>query len=130
MRCLFRCAGSSIAAVAVEFALLNLLVSVFHVFYLVGAGLASGVFLLINFLLNRHWAFRATRGRPWAQLARQAVVVGGGAAIGLPLLALLVGHVHLPYQVGWPIAGVVCFFSWTFPMNRFFTYRLAPVPAQ
>ena len=126
MSALVRCAGSSIAGVTVEFALLNLLVSVFHVFYLAAAAAASAVFLVINFLLNRHWAFRATRGRAWPQMLRHAVVVGGGAAIGLSLLALLVGHVHLPYQLGWSIAGVVCFFSWTFPMNRFFTYRLAP----
>jgi putative flippase GtrA len=96
------------------------------VFYLVGAGIASGVFLLVNFLLNRRWAFRARHGRVWTQLFRQAVVVAGGSAIAIPLLWLFVGHIHLPYQVGWPAAGVVCFFSWTFPMNRFFTYPAAP----
>src|SRR5262249_60826857 len=124
-RSMVRRAGASIAAVSVEFALLSLLVSVFHVFYLVGAAIASGAFLIVNFLLNRRWAFRALHGRVWKQLLRQAVVVAGGSAIAIPLLWLFVGHIHMPYQVGWPAAGVVCLFSLTVPMDRFLTYSAA-----
>jgi len=120
---LIRCAGSSLAAVAVEFALLNLLVSALHVYYLAGAALASTSYFVLNFLLNRRWAFRAGDAPALPQLLRHAVVAGGGMALGLALLWLMVGGAGLPLQLGWPAAGAVCFLLWTFPMNRWFTYR-------
>lgn len=124
-----RCAGSSLAAVAVEFGLLTALVSLFHVFYLAGAIIAGGVGLLIAFFLNRRWAFADGRGRHWRQLAKHVLVVGGGIALGTLLLWLGVRHLSLPYQLGWLASGTIVFFGWTFPMQRFFTYAVAPAIA-
>lgn len=120
---LLRCAGSSLVGFAIELALLTLLVSGLHVNYLIAAAFAGLAYLAINFVLNRRWAFRATRGRALFQLARHAFVVGGGMAFGLPLLWLFVSRFHLPYAIGWTLAGGFVFLSWTFPMHRAFTYR-------
>jgi len=122
-----RCAGSSLAAVAVEFGLLTALVSLFHVFYLAGALVAGVAGLLLAFLLNRRWAFADGRGAAWPQLGKHAFVVGGGIALGMALLWLAVSRLSMPYQVGWLASGTVVFFAWTFPMQRLFTFR--PVPA-
>jgi putative flippase GtrA len=126
MKTLLRCAGSSIAAVAVEFGLLTLLVSVLHVFYMVGAAISALLYLLVSFLLNRRWAFRATDGARWPQLARHTFVAFGGMALSMPMLWLLVGGAKLPYQPAWLLGGTISFFCWTWPMQRFFTYRVAP----
>jgi putative flippase GtrA len=129
MKTLIRCAGSSLAAVAVEFGLLTALVSLFHVFYLAGALLAGVAGLLLAFLLNRRWVFVAARGCAWRQLGKHVFVVGGGIAIGTALLWLAVSQIRVPYQVGWLASGTVVFFAWTFPMQRFFTFRPVAVPA-
>jgi putative flippase GtrA len=130
MKSMVRCAGSSLAAVAVEFGLLTLLVSLFHVFYLAGALIAGAVGLLLAFLLNRAWAFTDGRGRrPWLQLVKHSVVVCGGIGLGTMLLWVAVRHLSLPYQVAWLASGSIVFFTWTFPMQRFFTFRAAPALA-
>ena len=129
MKSLVRCAGSSLAAVAVEFGLLTALVSLFHIFYLAGALIAGVVGLLLAFLLNRSWAFSDGRGGAWRQLAKHSVVVGGGIGLGALLLWVAVSHLSLPYQAAWLASGTVVFFAWTFPMQRFFTFRPSSVPA-
>jgi putative flippase GtrA len=126
---LLRCAASSFAGVAVEFTLLTILVSVLHVFYLLGAVAAGAVYFVINFLLNRRWTFRATAGSALPQFLRHAAVTAGGMGLGTAMLWLFVQGLGLPYQVGWAIAGTIAFFSWTYPMHRFFTYA-APAAAR
>jgi len=128
MKKLFRCAGSSLAAVAVEFALLTFLGSIAHVFYLV-AVLAAGVAgICVSFVLNRRWAFVACHAKARGQMVRHALVVIGGIALGMGLTWLLVSGAGMPYQVGWLGGGAVVFFVWTFPMQRFFAFRV-PQPA-
>lgn len=130
MKTLFRCAGSSLAGVAIEFALLSLLVSGLHVFYLAAALIAGVAGFFMSFVLNRRWAFHARHGSAPRQLVRHAVVVGGGIALGLALMWILVSWLGLPYQLGWLGGGAVVFLTWTFPMQRWFTYRVpAPVRA-
>jgi putative flippase GtrA len=126
MKSLFRCAGASLAAVAVEFALLTVLVSLFHVFYVAGALISGAVGLLLAFLLNRSWALADGRGRTWLQLIKHTLVVAGGIGLGTLLLWIAVHHLSVPYQVGWLASGSIVFFAWTFPMQRFFAFRAAP----
>lgn len=110
-------------AVAVEFALLTLLVSKLHVAYLIGAAAAGVAYFVVNFLLNRRWAFRARRTPVLPQLVRHGVVAGGSTLLILPLLWLFVSEFGMPYQLGWVVAASVAFLTWTFPMHRWFTFR-------
>lgn len=129
MKMLVRCAGSSLAAVALEFVILSLLVSICHVNYLVGSVIASVAGLVVCFVANRQWAFKAGAGAVLPQLVRHGFVVGGGLGLGLILMWLQVHGLGLPYQLSWLAAGSVVFFAWTFPMQRWFTFRLAPARA-
>jgi putative flippase GtrA len=129
MNKLLRCAASSIAGVCLEFVLYSLLVSRAHLHYLAAAWVAGVVYFFANFALNRWWAFGASRrGRVTRHLVRHALVSFGGAVLGTPLLWALVTGLHLPYRIGWAAAGAIAFFSWTFPMHRYFTYRHAGAP--
>jgi putative flippase GtrA len=128
MKSLFRCAGSSVTAVTLEFFLLLLLVSRLHVQYLLAAIAAGVCGFVVSFMINRSWAFEGRAGCPRRQLVKHAVVVGGGIALGTALMWLLVSRLHLPYQVGWLGGGALVFMGWTYPMQRFFTY--APVTLQ
>ncbi len=129
MKTLLRCAGSSLTSVAVEFALLTTLVSLLHVQYLFGALIAGASGCVLCFVINRRWAFRVRHGSAWRQLFRHGVVVGGGIGLGMLLMWLAVRALGLPYQVGWLLGGSVVFLTWTFPMQRWFTFRAAYVPA-
>lgn len=129
MKTLFRCAGSSLAGVTLEFGLLSLLVSLLHVSYL-GAALVAGLAgFFVSFALNRSWAFDGRSGSALRQIVKHAVVVGGGIALGMLLMWLQVAHLGLPYQIGWLLGGSVVFFAWTFPMQRWFTFAPALAPA-
>ncbi len=119
---LARCAGSSLLGAAVELGLLVLLVQVCHTWYLAAAVGAGAVYAVLNFFVNRRWAFRSRHAAPWPQFVRHLLVVGGGIAIGTTLLWLLVGVLRVPYPAGWAIGGAVCFLGWTFPMQRFFAH--------
>jgi putative flippase GtrA len=127
MKSLVRCAGSSVAAVTIEFFLLLLLVSRLHMFYLVAALVAGLTGFVVSFIINRRWAFEGRRGCPKRQLFKHGVVVGGGLGLGTALMWLLVTRLHFPYQVGWLGGGALVFMGWTYPMQRFFTYAPAPV---
>jgi putative flippase GtrA len=119
---LVRCASSSLIGVVVELGLVILLVQVFHAFYLFAAVAAGVFYAVLNFFINRRWAFRTRHAAPWPQFGRHVVVFGVGMAIGSALLWLLVGGLHVPYPAGWAIGGALCFLGWTFPMHRFFTH--------
>jgi putative flippase GtrA len=129
MKSLVRCAGSSVAAVTIEFFLLLLLVSRLHVFYVAAAVMAGLTGLVVSFVINRRWAFEGRRGCPKRQLCKHGVVVGGGVALGTGLMWLLVTLLHFPYQVGWLGGGALVFMGWTYPMQRFFTYAPATLPS-
>jgi putative flippase GtrA len=129
MKTLFRCAGSSLVAVSLEFGLLSLLVSVLHWFYLAASLIAGVAGFVISFLFNRIWAFEARTGSAPGQLLRHAFVVVGGLGLGLGLLWLEVDQLGLPYQLSWIIGGSLVFLAWTYPMHRWFTYRAyRPLP--
>src|SRR5205814_5314554 len=106
---LWRCAASSLLGVAVEMALLMLMVQVFHAYYLYASVAAGACYAVLNFFVNRRWAFRTRRAALWPQLARHGLVVGGGILLGTTLLWLLAGDLHLPYQAAWLMAGGLCF---------------------
>lgn len=129
MKSLIRCAGSSLAGVTIEFGILSLMVSLLHVFYLAAALVAGLAGLVVSFALNRNWAFGARRGSRVGQLVRHTVVVAGGIALGMLPMWLLVSWAGLPYQVGWAVGGSLVFLGWTYPMQRWFTFRPVTVPA-
>lgn len=120
-----RCAASSLAAVAIEFVLLTFFVSVLHMHYLVAAIASTGVYLAVNFLLNRRWAFSGHGGPAFKQFARHLGVAGVGLGLALVMMRFFIHTIGMPYQLGWAAAGCVNFGTWTWPMNRFFTFRAA-----
>lgn len=108
-----------------EFFLLTLLVSALHLHYIAAALFAGIAGFVVSFALNRFWAFDGRHGCPRRQLLRHGVVVGGGIALGTAVMWIAVSTLGLPYQVGWLGGGALVFLSWTYPMQRWFTYAPA-----
>src|SRR5271156_2479783 len=75
-------------ATFVDFGLVFGLVEIFHVWYVVATATGAFAGAVTNFLLNRHWSFRATN-RGWEGQAFKYALVSGGS------LALNTGGVYL-----------------------------------
>ena len=91
--------------------------------YLSGAIVATSAYLVINFVINRLWAFRAAAAASVKrQLAKHIGVAAIGAGLGIALLRFFVHTVGLPYQLGWMFSGFIGFGTWTYPMSRLFTF--------
>jgi putative flippase GtrA len=125
---LVRCGASSLVAVGLEFLLLSILVSGLRMRAVPASAIAAGAYLAANFVLNRRWAFRGHGGRIEGQLARHLGVAGVGSGLVIVLLWILVDVARMPYPIGWAVAGLLAFVGWTYPMNRFFTFRARPAP--
>jgi putative flippase GtrA len=80
----------------VNLAVFAILVELLSVHHIPGAIGAFCVAVMNNFLWNRHWTFRATRGHPGFQAARFFAVSLAALAVNLLVLSLLVDSAGLP----------------------------------
>jgi putative flippase GtrA len=122
---LARNAGAGVFATLIDFALVTLLVSRFAtpppLATLIGCLLGA----VVNFTINRHWAFRASTSVP-SSLVRYGLVSGASALLNAAGVALLLAlsalSVAVPYQlVWWLVRGLVSVF-FNFPMQRAFVF--------
>jgi putative flippase GtrA len=116
--------ASGITAVA-EYLLYISLVEFASVHYVVSALFAGAFGIVLNFGLNRFWAFRDTVAGGFGQFIRYAVVTGIGIGGGAGILYFLVDFLGIPYWIGWAIQNLSVFLVWTYPTNRYFIFPAA-----
>jgi putative flippase GtrA len=107
---------SSLIATAADYALFVALVTVGT-----WAALATlwGCVLgaIINFTLNRHWAFEH-RGRVGGAMVRYVTTSGASALANAALVALATTGLGLPGRSSWLIARALVFLGLTYPLFR------------
>lgn len=93
------------------------------IYYVVSAGLASGLGAIVGFIILRKWAFERT-DRP---LAMQAFKYG---LVSLLILLLNMGGIYLiteyaslPYMYSKVIIAIIIGFLVSFPLFRYYVYR-------
>jgi putative flippase GtrA len=110
---------------AAEYFLYILLVELASVHY-VASAVSAGVFgIVLNYFLNRFWAFRDTVPGGLGQFLRYAVVTGIGIAGGAAILYFFVDFFAIPYWIGWALQNLAVFLVWTYPTNRYFIFPAA-----
>lgn len=118
-----RAALSSLIATAADAGtvlLLSLLVSVLPLAGATLLGCAVGA--LLNFNLNRSWAFQAQAG-PWAGQALKYVLVSASSALlNAALVHGLVTQGALPDVAAWLFARGLSFLIWTYPLFRWYVF--------
>lgn len=103
----------------VVFALATQLADIHHI---AAAVVAFAVAVSNNFILNRHWTFRARQGSAGPQAARFLTVSVAGLAINLAVLALLVDVLGLAELPGQAVAVAVAM-PFNFLGNRLWTFQ-------
>ena len=103
----------------IVFAIANQALGVHH---LAAAVLAFCVAVSNNFILNRHWTFRAGGGQAGPQAARFLTVSVAGLVINLLVLWLLVDVLDLAEVPGQALAVAIAM-PFNFLGNRLWTFR-------
>lgn len=114
---------SAMAATAVDFSVLFVLVEVFRVWYL-GAnaiGAASGA--ISNFYLNRFWTFNGGFGSTRQQIFRYLMVSGASLALNSAGVGAFTEFLKFPYAGSKLISSLLVGVLFNYPMHRGFVFR-------
>lgn len=111
-----RAALSSLLATACDYGMFSILVGL-HVHAGIATFVGCVVGGLLNFSINRCWAFGATGGLAVA-LLRYAAVSGSSGASNSLLVAALTSLVGLSATAAWLLARSLVFLSLTYPLFR------------
>jgi putative flippase GtrA len=90
----------------------------------VGTGLGAAVGAVTNFMINRHWSFRASEAALHAQAVRYALV--SAISLGLNVLGTE-GALRLGVSYGFSriVVSLLVGFCFNFPLHRYFVFRNA-----
>jgi|ERR1051325_1020941 putative flippase GtrA len=114
---------ASLIATAVDFASMIFLVEVVHLWYV--AATATGAFAgaVVNFVLGRHWSFRAGDEAVHGQVFRYAAVSGASLLLNSAGVYLLTDRFGIHYAVSRVISAIVIGLIFNFPLHRHFVFR-------
>lgn len=123
LRVLGRHQLSSLLGSAVDYAVMILLVSAIGLGPVTGTVIGAACGAVTNFLLNRHFTFKATDQRARGQMLRYVLVSGascGWNALGEHLFAVELG---IQYIVARLIVGLITGLLWNYPLHRYWVFR-------
>ena len=79
---------------------------------------------VVNFTLNRSWAFTSTG--PVSRMMRRYVLVSGGSALWNAFLVLVLLRIPgLPYQLVWWVVRGIVYFGWNYPLHKRYVFAHA-----
>jgi phosphatidylglycerophosphate synthase/putative flippase GtrA len=117
-------------ATAFDFVVASVLVHVFEQKPSLATALGCLVGGVIAYVISRVWVF-SSGGAGVPQASRYAFVSGAGAFLNAGGVALISG-LNVPFVVGWCLARVVVFATWSYPAQRDFVFaeeRHGPEPS-
>jgi putative flippase GtrA len=118
----FRHPVSSLAATAVDFAVMIFFVSFLMLPASVGTAIGAACGATVNFLLGRFWVFGGANGRAGGQVGRYALVSLGSLVLNAWGVHVLSDIHHLPYIAARAAVSLVVSFGWNFVLHRFFVF--------
>lgn len=123
-----RAQAASMVATGVDFGSLVLLVEWGGVWYVAATAAGACFGAVVNFLMNRHWSFRAASARVHGQAIRYAAVSAGSLLLnsgGVWAFTESAGISYVYSKILTALLVAVCF---NFPLHRYFVFRL-PAPS-
>lgn len=126
---LVRFCVSSAVATATDFAMVVLLVSAGGLTPWVATFVGCGIGALVNFTINRLWAFDSS-GHTSEHLARYGVVSGSSALLNAGGISVLLLLPRFDYRVAWLLARAAVFLTWNYPLNRDYVFGTYDPPAE
>jgi putative flippase GtrA len=130
LRSMSRSGLVSVSSTAVDFAALIACVELLRVNYVLAAWLGMLAGCLWSFTANRLWAFGATASPARWQLLRFVPVQSGYMAFSTFGVWLFTEMGGLTYIASRTVTAILVYLAWNYPMNRWFVFVPAPVPAR
>jgi putative flippase GtrA len=120
---MFRASISSLVATAVDAVVYQGLLFVWLGRYGFAAAAAAVAGAIMNFLLNRQWAFPATEQSALIQAARYVVVSTLTFVLLRLMLWLFIEVVGTGMRIAWIPAKILAFLLVSYPMQRWWVFR-------
>lgn len=112
------------AATVADYSTLVLLVEVFRVYYVRATACGALAGALLNFTLNRTWAFDHDNHAPLLTQALQyALVSGGSLFLNTGGVFLLTEFLNFRYLVSKIIVSLCVAFLWNYPLHKALVFR-------
>jgi putative flippase GtrA len=119
---LLRANVTAAIATALDFASYVALVTLLSVPPAAATALGCAVGGVVNFLLNRAWAFRSD-GSLASQIPRYVAVSASSMFLNSVGVLFFVHHAGMDFRAAWwVVRGLVCFL-WNYPLQRYFVFR-------
>ncbi len=115
---------SSLIATIADYGALFLCAEVFHVWYVIATAIGAVLGAVTNFLMNRHWSFRASHGAVRVQAQRYFYVSSVSLLLNTAGVYLMTEHAHFHYAISVGMASVVVGVFFNYPMHRLYVYRM------
>jgi putative flippase GtrA len=82
---------------------------------------------IVSFLLNKYWAFDASRrGRIQTQGIKNLLVFAGSWVLNTGISSLLAYRMGVSTRLAFTLSNVVVYLSWNYPLNRFWVFSGSP----
>lgn len=110
-------------ATAADYGVLFGLTEIFHIWYVASTAIGAGVGALTNFLLNRHWSFRANHDRWHGQAMRYTVVSIGSLLLNAAGVYFVTEFAKVHYSISVILVSVIVGVLFNFPLQRHYVFR-------
>ena len=114
---------ASLTATIVEYTTILLWTEVFHQFYVFGVAIGAAMGATTNFLINRHWSFKAANVPVGHQALRYTLVSAGSLLLNTGGVYLITENFHIHYMLSVMGVGLLVGFVYNYPLQRFFVYK-------
>ena len=117
--------GAAVAATALDFSVMIVLVSLANLRPDVATAFGALCGAILSFTLGRHWIFNAADGHAGAQVVRYAIV--SAASLGLNVLGehVLYASLGIQYVLARVMVAGAVGVLWNYPLHRYFVFPLA-----
>jgi putative flippase GtrA len=114
---------SSLAATVVDFGTLVFLVEVGGVWYVAATAIGAALGAVTNFLLGRHWSFKASHDQAHWQAVRYAIVSGGSLVLNSAGVYFFTDLIGIRYFESKVVTALLVGVLFNFPLHRAYVFR-------
>ncbi len=117
--------GAAVAATALDFSVMIVLVSLVNLHPDVATAFGALCGAILSFSLGRHWIFNAADGHAGAQVVRYAIV--SAVSLGLNVLGehVLYASLGIQYVLARVMVAGAVGVLWNYPLHRYFVFPVA-----
>lgn len=115
--------AASLAATAVDYGTTAGLVELAGVWYVIATAIGASLGAVTNFLINRHWSFRAAHVALHGQALRYFLVSAGSLGLNTLLVYAFTDRLGFKYMISKIVASLCVGIFYNFPLHRWFVFR-------